>query len=84
MCGESRKHGSEWEGSGSNVTPRPYPEANASEFESWAGAVSGKLGQRTEKSFEVVDAGVQIFEKKKPQEPKAESTLVGTAPAPVL
>lgn len=27
-------------------------------------AVSGKLGQRTDNGFEVVDAGVQIFEKK--------------------
>lgn len=58
-------------------------EANASEFESWAGVVSGKLGQRTEKGFEVVDAGVQIFEKKKPQEPQAEATLVGADAASV-
>ncbi|WP_242054031.1 hypothetical protein [Nostoc parmelioides] len=39
-------------------------ETSASEFADWAGAVSGKLGQRTEKGFEVVDAGIQIFEKK--------------------
>jgi hypothetical protein len=44
-------------------------ETSASEFADWAGAVSGKLGQRTEKGFEVVDAGVQIFEKKA-KEPK--------------
>jgi hypothetical protein len=42
---------------------------SASEFADWAGAVSGKLGQRTENGFEVVDAGVQIFEKKA-KEPK--------------
>jgi len=39
-------------------------ETNTSEFADWAGAVSGKLGQRTDNGFEVVDAGVQIFEKK--------------------
>ncbi|MEJ6487956.1 hypothetical protein N0Y54_43225 [Nostoc punctiforme UO1] len=46
-------------------------ETSASEFADWAGAVSGKLGQRTENGFEVVDAGVQIFEKKA-KEPKTE------------
>ena len=51
-------------------------EANASEFESWAGAVSGKLGPLTAQGFEVVEAGVQIFEKKKPQEPSPEATTV--------
>ncbi len=39
-------------------------ETNISEYADWAGAISGKLGQRTEKGFEIVDAGVQIFEKK--------------------
>lgn len=38
-------------------------ESNAAEFESWAGMVSGKLG-KTDNVFEVLDAGVQIFEKK--------------------
>ncbi|WP_242055952.1 hypothetical protein [Nostoc flagelliforme] len=37
---------------------------SASEFANWAGAVSGKLGQRTENGFEVIDAGIQLFEKK--------------------
>ncbi|QLE59924.1 hypothetical protein [Nostoc sp. TCL26-01] len=52
-------------------------ESNASEFGDWAGAISGKLGQRTENGFEVVDAGIQLFEKK-PKEAKAE---VGAAVA---
>lgn len=39
-------------------------ETNASEFADWAGAVSGKLGQRTSNGFEIVDAGIQLFEKK--------------------
>ncbi|MBD2247446.1 hypothetical protein [Nostoc sp. FACHB-888] len=39
-------------------------ETSASEFADWAGAVSGKLGQRTENGFEIVDAGIQLFEKK--------------------
>jgi hypothetical protein len=59
-------------------------EANAAEFESWAGAVSGKLGPRTAQGFEVVEAGVQIFEKKKPEEPKKEGAPVGTDAVPVL
>ncbi|OUL32380.1 hypothetical protein [Nostoc sp. 106C] len=50
-------------------------ETNASEFADWAGAISGKLGQRTDNGFEVVEAGVQIFEKKK----KEEKSLVSTA-----
>jgi hypothetical protein len=57
-------------------------EANASEFESWAGAVSGKLGQPTAKGFEVVDAGVQIFEKKA-KEPKPQETAIGVDTAPI-
>ena len=47
-------------------------ETNMKEFADWAGAVSGKLGQRTENGFEIVDAGIQIFEKKA-KEPKPES-----------
>ena len=39
-------------------------ETNASEFADWAWAVSGKLGQRTDNGFEVIDAGIQLFEKK--------------------
>jgi hypothetical protein len=46
-------------------------ESNASEYADWAGAISGKLGQQIENGFEVVDAGVQIFEKK-PKEVKSE------------
>ncbi|MBU7584428.1 MAG: hypothetical protein KAF91_16185 [Nostoc sp. TH1S01] len=46
-------------------------ETNTAEFADWAGAISGKLGQRTENGFEVVDAGIQIFEKKA-KEPKPE------------
>ena len=39
-------------------------EADAANFHEWGGAVSGKLGQRTADGFEVVEAGVGIFEKK--------------------
>lgn len=38
----------------------------------WAGAVSGKLGKRTSNGFEILDAGIQLFEKK-PKEIKPES-----------
>ncbi|MEA5604996.1 hypothetical protein [Nostoc sp. UHCC 0252] len=46
-------------------------ETSASEFADWAGAVSGKLGVRTENGFEIIDAGIQLFEKKA-KEAKAE------------
>jgi len=46
-------------------------ETNTTEFADWAGAISGKLGQRTDSGFEVVDAGLQIFEKKA-KEPKSD------------
>ena len=46
-------------------------ESNTAEFADWAGAVSGKLGQRTENGFEIIDAGIQVFEKKA-KEVKAE------------
>ncbi len=39
-------------------------EADVAAFSDWGGSVSGKLGQRTENGFEVVDAGIKIFEKK--------------------
>lgn len=50
-------------------------EANTVEFADWAGAISGKLGQREGGGFEVVDAGIQIFEKK-PKEVKLEVSSV--------
>jgi hypothetical protein len=53
-------------------------ETNTSEFADWAGAISGKLGQRTENGFEVVDAGLQIFEKKaKEPKPDVEAEATG-------
>ncbi len=38
-------------------------EASVAEFADWAGMIAGKLG-RSDKGFEIIDAGVQIFEKK--------------------
>ncbi len=58
-------------------------EANAAEFESWAGAVSGKLGQLTANGFEVVDAGIQIFERRA-KESNPESTAIAADAAPIL
>jgi hypothetical protein len=46
-------------------------EASVAEFADWAGMISGKLG-RTDKGLEILDAGIQIFEKK-PKEPKPEA-----------
>jgi hypothetical protein len=47
-------------------------EANAMEFEMWAGAISGKLGKGSQ-GLEIVDAGIQIFEKK--PKPSAEESV---------
>ena len=46
-------------------------------------AVSGKLGQRTDNGFEVVDAGVQIFEKK-PKDTKPEVSIAASDTSPSL
>jgi hypothetical protein len=46
--------------------------ASAAEFADWAGMISGKLG-KTDAGFEVLDAGIQIFEKKQ-RLPKEETT----------
>lgn len=51
-------------------------EANAAGFEMWAGAISGKLSKGSQ-GLEIVDAGVQIFEKKQkpsPSDPVGEDT----------
>ena len=48
-------------------------EASVAEFADWAGMVSGKLG-RTDNGLEILDAGIQIFEKK-PKEPKTEPAI---------
>ena len=43
----------------------------ATEFESWGGVVSGKLG-KTELGLQVVEAGIQIFEKVAKAKPPTE------------
>ena len=57
-------------------------EADATTFSDWGGAISGKLGQQSDNGFEVVDAGIKVFEKKA-KEPKPESTVSADA-APVV
>jgi hypothetical protein len=49
----------------------------------WGGAVSGKLGQPTDNGFEVVDAGIKVFEKKA-NVPKPEETTIGADAAPIV
>ena len=49
----------------------------------WGGAVSGKLGQPTDNGFEVVDAGIKVFEKKA-KEPSPESTTINADAAPIV
>lgn len=55
-------------------------ETSASEFADWAGAVSGKLGKRSENGFEIIDAGIQLFEKKaKEVKPEASAAVAGAS-----
>ena len=58
-------------------------EADATAFSDWGGSVSGKLGQRTANGFEVVDAGIKVFEKKA-KESNPEVTAVSSDAMPVL
>ena len=58
-------------------------EADATTFSDWGGAVSGKLGQPTDNGFEVVDAGIKVFEKKA-KESKPEDTTIGADAAPIV
>ncbi len=44
-------------------------EANVAAFEMWAGAISGKLS-KSNQGLEIVDAGIQIFEKKPKPSPE--------------
>ena len=48
-------------------------EADVAAFTDWGGAISGKLGQANSNGFEVVEAGIKVFEKK-PKEPKPEES----------
>ncbi len=47
----------------------------ASEFESWSGAVSGKLG-KSENGLQILEGGVQVFEKASKNKPPAEEPSV--------
>jgi len=58
-------------------------EADVAAFSDWGGAVSGKLGQPTDNGFEVIDAGIKVFEKKA-KEPLPESTTIGADAAPIV
>lgn len=58
-------------------------EADVAAFSDWGGAVSGKLGQPTDNGFEVVDAGIKVFEKKA-KEPSPEDTTNGVDAAAIV
>ena len=58
-------------------------EADAAAFSEWGEAISGKLGQQTENGFQVIDAGIKIFEKKA-KEPKTEVAPLSPDAAPIL
>lgn len=54
-------------------------EADAASFSEWGGAVSGKLGQSTSNGFEVIDAGIKVFER---QPKQAKETVESAAGSP--
>jgi hypothetical protein len=58
-------------------------EADVAAFTDWGGSVSGKLGQATENGFEVLDAGIKVFEKKA-KEPQPEVSTISCDAIPVL
>ena len=58
-------------------------ETDAAAFSDWGGAISGKMGQRTENGFQVVDAGIKVFEKK-PKEQAPEVSKISSDAIPVL
>lgn len=58
-------------------------EGDAAAFSDWGEAVSGKLGQATENGFQVVDAGIKVFEKKA-KEPQPEVSTISSDTMPVL
>lgn len=39
-------------------------ETDVAAFAEWGGSISGKLGARTEQGFEIVEAGIKVFEKR--------------------
>ena len=58
-------------------------EADATAFSDWGGAISGKLGQATANGFQVVDAGIKVFEKKA-KDPKPDDTTIKADAAPIV
>ena len=53
-------------------------EADVASFSEWGGAVSGKLGQATSNGFEVVDAGIKVFERQPKQAKETVESAAGS------
>lgn len=53
-------------------------EADVASFSDWGGAVSGKLGQATSNGFEVVEAGIKVFERKPKEVKETVESAVGS------
>ena len=50
-------------------------EGDVATFTEWGGAITGKLGSKTELGFDVVDAGIKVFEKKAKDQAPSASTV---------
>ena len=57
-------------------------EGDIATFAEWGGAITGKLGSKTEQGFEVVDAGIKVFDKK-PKDQAPEGNVVNSDPVSV-
>ncbi len=61
------------------VKPKQFKKLTNHGFDLWLGVISGQLGPATETGFELLNAGIQVFERKS-KEPKPESEAT-SAPA---
>lgn len=61
------------------ITARPKMfskiEQAKQQYPQWVAAINGKVGDMTEKGFNLIDAGIQVFEKK----PKPEASTQPTS-----
>lgn len=55
-------------------------ETDVAAFAEWGGSISGKLGGKTDSGFEVVEAGIKVFEKAKKPQPEADAVSSDAVP----
>jgi hypothetical protein len=53
------------------------------DWPAWMAALSGTMGQRTEKGFQLANPGLQVFERQPKMPAEATPAIAETTPAPV-